>query len=346
MSSASQYAYLHSLVAVLAENLVTDSALDAMIDQPLAHYSPLLLNADLSMLAQHVSENEKVLFTPGQLETFLLHDFMQKSARIVRALSGIPRALIAYWIRRFEVGNIKVMLRGKMEARPNAMIKAELTDLGSASTLSFDELLRTEDVNELLRCLENTHYAAIAKFARSHFEKEHVLFTLETAVDRQYYIGLMSRVGHLESNEYLRLRLLIGQLIDQINLIWLLRYRLVYDLTPSHTYFLLTPGGYYLPGKSLSRLATIDHFEQLFHFLPVELKLLLAPCQTIHDIEIKMDSIILKTAQRILQTETFSLARALAYLVLRERQLYKIHAIIKGKLLNLKAGQIRQAVGF
>jgi V/A-type H+-transporting ATPase subunit C len=279
------------------------------------------------------------------MDNLFLSVFLNDAQSVIRSLSGRERDFFIYWVRRFELQNIKTILRGISLQRSKEDILAQLTPLGSFSILPVDELLNTDNIQEILTQLEKTPFASIARYGSKNFEQNQDVFTIETAINHQYFSGLNNQLSTLSDEDQHLIQPLLGRIIDQTNLIWLLRYRLSYGLSPSHSYFLLVSGGLYLNSKALIQLSQIKKLEQIDSMLPDEMSSLIKDCETIHQIELSLEKDIIQYAGNLLKHPPFSSAHAFAYLVFREKQLSQIHALFKGKLLNLSDNEIAFAVG-
>lgn len=333
--ATASYAYLHTRVSVLAEQLLPAAGMEALITSRAEQEAALLERAGLSLGAERGAENSAVL------EQGLIDALVDDFTVLARALSGVPRELLVYWARRFELSNLKAIIRGKMSEQPAEKIREQLLDIGVFATLPIDDLLRTDDVAELLRMLESTPYADIARQARRIYEEQQDLFALDAAMDRRYLAGLNKRVTALAANDRRILRTLVGAILDRFNLVWLLRYRFAYNLTPAETYYLLIPGGYRLRGPELQALAQLGGFEEVLDNLPAALARELERATCTNTVDRLLELQIGTVAESILRRTAFNLARAFAYLVLRERDLLHIHAVLKGKRLQMKPETIR-----
>jgi V/A-type H+-transporting ATPase subunit C len=248
-------------------------------------------------------------------------------------------------MRRFEIINLKTIIRGKLtKCSPDAILK-ELVDLGPMVALPVNDLVHTEDIAELLHRLEISQYADLARQARRIYEESHDLFSVEATIDRHYFAGLAKRVNALPDAERRRLRPLSGILIDQTNLIWLLRYRFAYGLAPPHAYFLLAPSGYHLDTRVLLMLVQLGSFDEVIQKIPPPLGEVLKGADTVIAAEARLEREVERVAWSILRYSTFNLARAFAFLLLREKQMLLIHIAVKGQQLQLDEGLIREAAG-
>jgi V/A-type H+-transporting ATPase subunit C len=335
VGAAARHAYLHSRVSVLKERLLPEESLDSLVKSTPEQTKEVLARTELAYLT------DEDLADMSRLEQRLILALLADFMILVRPLVGPGRDLLLHWGRRLELSNLKAIIRGKMLGHPTADIRSELLDIGPLTSLPLDDLLRTEDVAEMLRLLEKTPYGDIATQARHVFTEERQLFSLEAAIDRRYYSGLAKRASVGGSSEQRSLQPLLGALMDQVNLVWLLRYRFAYHFPPAEAYYLLVPYGRHLGSQRLRELARLEGLEELISQLPEPLAEVLAGASSTTDVERRLEAETVRETEIILYQSVFELARALAYLMLREQQLIRIYGILKGRHLRLDSELIR-----
>lgn len=332
--SAAQYAYLHTRTSIYAGQLLDPVRLDALIDRPRDDEAHGLAAPDADM-AQY----------SGDLDQSNVTILLGELAVLARPLSGAPRDLLGFWAHRFELGNLKTIIRGRMANQPQAAIEAQLQDMGSFTSLPIAELLQSDTPAELLRRLERTPYAEIAQQARHLLEHGEALFALDAALDRRYFAGLARRGTAIGGASGQMLRELIGSIIDRVNLVWLLRYRHAYHLSPAQAYYLLIPASRRLLPQQLQQLAQCASFEEATSSLPAPFDRMLAGARNTTEVTLKLEFETWRFAANILRHSSFNVARALAYMVLRERDLRRLRAIVRGRDMQLDAAMIRTALG-
>lgn len=324
----------------MASRLLSDENMYSLIGSSLEQGSEIFQTAGVVGLRAELP-SEPPYSLEQQLVTVLLADFVI----LVRPLSGVARKFFIYWAYRFELSNLKTILRGKMTGQPSAAIQDQLVDMGPFATLPIDDLMRTEDVAEMLRRLERTPFAEIAREARRIYDEHHELFSLDAAVDRRYYAGLSKHAQEIKGHEGRLLLSLVGQIIDRANLMWLLRYRFAYGLPPAEAYYLLIPAGERLKGHHLLALSQLGSFEEVIARLPSPFAGLLAGVRSPSEVTHILERESWRLSERILTRTSFNLARAFAYLILREKDLRQLRAIIKGKRAKIHSDVIREAAG-
>lgn len=337
---ARHYAYLNTRVSILAQQLLSQAQFQRLIDAPAEQQGALLRQAGVGFLSDPASQK------PESLERDLITAVLADYTVLLRPLSGPERSFLLYWMRVYELANLRVIIRGKLAGQGQTLLRTHLVDLGRFATLPLDELLSTEDVAELLRRLQRTAFVGVARVALRVFTEQRGVFALVATLEQHYINGLITALNVLERQERALLIPLIGGIVDHTNLVWLLRYRFGYGLSPAEAYYLLISGGYRLNAARLRQLAQLSSFELVLEALPPALATVVTGAQNTTQVERLLEGEIVAVAAGLLKSAIFTLARAVAYLALRERQLLRLHSILKGRHLQLDIHDIRDAAGF
>ena len=336
-------AYLDTRVSLYASRLWQDAALDALVAAPDAEIADALMQRGLPQLAAGFV-NPADRQNARSLEQRIIAEVLDETRVLIRPLSGDARSFLTFWTARFEISNVKTLLRSKMTGERPAAVLARLTPMGSFGRLDIQNLAHAEDVGELLRRLEAGPYADIVRHARRAFEQSHDPFSLDAALDHAYYEGLALRAKPLEDTVGAPFHTLMARLIDRINLVWLLRYRFNYKLPPAQVYYLLIGSRYSLPSARLQELAALDSLQAVLAALPRVWRTPLSDAADIPGVFARMERLAASEAQKVLRSRAPAIARAFAYLILRERDLRALRAVLRGRHLGLAAGDIRQAL--
>lgn len=329
--SLAQYAYLHTRVSLYADKLLGRERLDELIDRPDGEKA-------------HDAGHDTAQYV-GDLDQHNVTILLKELAVLARPLTGAPRELLDYWAHRFELGNLKTIIRGKMSGQPQAAIEEQLLDMGAFTSLPIAALLQSDTPAELLRRLEQTPYAEIARQARHLLEQGEAMFALDAALDRRYFAGLVRRGRAIEGSAGRLMRAIVGSIVDRVNLVWLLRYRYAYDLSPAQAYYLLIPASHRLLPQQLQRLAQCASFDDAIATLPAPFDRILAGASNTTEVTLKLERETWRISDAALRHSSFNVARALAYLVLRERDLRRLRAIVRGRNMHMDATMIRAALG-
>lgn len=329
MPSSHHNTYLHTRVAVLSERLMHPDEIRRLPERPLEQLAAQYgLEAVLEESVPAPNRNRAV-------ERALIRTLISELSLLIRPMYGEARELVLYWARKFELYNLKALIRGKLGGLDEQSIEETLYDVPDALALPHRSLLRTESVLELLRQLEQSPYRVIAGQARQVFEEQHEPFALEASIDQSYYAGLLKRARELQGVDSREMKQVVGLQLDQLNLVWLLRYRFSYGLSATETYYQLIPSARKLHRGALLGLVNLSEFDKVIRALPYPLDQVLQGADSAIEVEKRMETYNAMLQRKLMRHSPSAVARALAYLVLREMDLKKLFATIQGKVLAL-----------
>ena len=245
--------YLNARISMLADRLLPKSRLESWIDQSVEEGE-----ADTGMLELGIQLDE---LGPDavSIEQALLSKLLEDVLIVTRPLTGPERDFLVYGLRWFELANLKVVIRGKLSGLDEREIRQQLLDISPFNTLPTEELLHTEDPAEMLRRLEDTPYADLARQARHAYDEHKDLFSVELAIDRRFFVDLQKRARAVSEDQRQAVLYMSGCTLDRFNLVWLLRYRFSYELSPAETYYHLIPAGHILSAQGYPRRLNQHH---------------------------------------------------------------------------------------
>lgn len=334
---SAHYAYLNTRISMLAARLLSRSRCEELVEQAEPDYSGIPGLEDLDDRLRRAKGSTALV------EHSLLSALLRDVRILVRGLAPPDRRFLLYGVQWFELANLKALIRGKFAGLDSHHIRVNLMDIHPFATLPMDELLEAEDAAELLRRLEATVYADLARHARRVYEEKQDMFSLNAAIDRKFMEGLRVHALGVVGSDQQGLRELIGRMFDQFNLNWLLRFRLTYHLSAAETFFQLLPGGRRLGAADLEALARLSSLQEIIEALPPPLAQPLSGVQRISQVENRLEIRLRSTLGRYLNDTRFPVVRAFAYLIRREQQMRNLLAVVKGKNLGFERDLIRYA---
>jgi V/A-type H+-transporting ATPase subunit C len=332
-------AYLDTRVSLYRERFWSDGQYAELIDLADADLAPRLAGRGLASLAAGPGGDA------GSLEGRIVRQLLDETLVLLRPLAGAERQFLLYWISRFEISNVKTLIRAKMAGERPAGLAGRLIDLGAFTRLDADDLMHADDATELLRRLERSPYADIVRHARLAFEESRDPFLLDATLDRAYHEGLIRHARALPGKAGQATLDLVARLIDRTNLVWLLRYRFNYGLPPAQVYYLLVAPGQRLGADRLRDLVARPDPAAVLAGLPGEMRAALDGADGIAQVAARLERLAVRGAGRVIASDAPALARAYAYLMLRELNLRKVRAVLRGRHLGLPGEAIRRAIG-
>jgi len=338
MGTLRSQAYLKTRVALFAGRLFSPREIEAYKGMSLEQLGRIF---DLLPIFEEPLEIRQ---KSRLVEQALLQKTMSELSVLLRPLSGRARGLLLYWPRKYELYNLKTLIRGKLNDLGMEEIRDNLHNLPENIRLPHESLLQSENVLEMLRQLEQGPYAIIARQARHVYEEKNENFSLDAAIDQLYYSGMRQHINMADTSDTYGAQKLLGVMIDRQNILWLMRYRLVYRLSPSETYYLLIPTGGRIRRASLMELANLEGLEAVIERLPSPFRERLQDVKNITQARQRLDQFVCLELRKLINHSPDAVVSALGYLIVRDIDLRRLFAILQGKLLQMDPRLIDEAV--
>lgn len=336
MSRLADQAYLRTRLAIMSTNLLGERRLAELAGLPLDE----LAKATGFDTVKGSNDAQRL----AAFERVLTQTWLDEISALLRPLEGPARRLLTQWASRYELLNIKALVRGKIGQLPNEEIERSLFVLPGFLSLNHDELLNTDSVPELLRHLQKTRYRRLAAQALRQYEERPDPFLLDATLDQQFYSDLSNRAQQLTGHDHSETLNLIGRIVDRHNLVWSLRYRFNYGLQPSEVLYLAIDGGRVLNRSSLQQMLQADTLHEALRLLPSNLLSHGEMPQQITQIEVAMRNDLSEYAQGAMRRSPSALTSVLAYLVLRHGDMLKLYAIVHARVYGLGDDVLQEAL--
>jgi len=336
MSQQADQAYLRTRLAIMGGNLLGNEKLHALTQLP-----PEELARQTGFEAIKGSNDAARL---AAFERALIQIWLGELSTLLRPLKGAARQLLSQWASRYELLNIKALIRGKTGHFANEEIERSLFKLPCFLSLDYDQLINTDSVAELLRHLQKTRYRRLATQALRQYEERPEPFLLDATLDQHFYNDLINRSQRLEADDRTETLNMIGRFVDRRNLVWSLRYRFCYGLQPSQILYLAIDGGRVLNRSRLQQIVQAETLNESLMLLPDNLLSHGEMRKEFIKIEVSMRDGLSKYGQRAMRISPSAVTGVLAYLVLRHGEIRKIYAILHARIHGLSDSLLDEAL--
>ncbi|WP_255193534.1 V-type ATP synthase subunit C [Natronobeatus ordinarius] len=253
--------------------------------------------------------------------------------------------LIARYLRKFDVWNVKTIIRGIYTETPAEDIQTDLIRAGELDDALLNRLVEADEIEDVVDMLEGTIFHAPLEVAYEEYEQTGMLIPLENALDREFYENLLGDLGRpQEGPEALYVEFLEAE-IDFRNARNALRLaRSGADLDPAEFYI---EGGVLFTEAELSRLVN-DYDELVSHIadnrrygnrLSTALTRL-REAESLIQFEHALDAALLEYADRLSSIYPVSVSAVLSYILAKEREVENIRAIARGREVGLTESEI------
>lgn len=337
MHRTAEQAYLRTRIAVMHASMRSQEQLNALIELP---REALLDAVGLHDIAPDLAL-EKVL---NSFEQTLMQTWLDELSTLLRPLQGPSRDILVQWSKRYELFNLKALIRGKIGNLPNEEIERSLFRLPGFLSLNHRELLNTDDALEMFMRLEGTPYQSLARQARRRFQEQQDPFLTDATLDQAFYSEVFKAVQPLAPIDRKAMRELVGSVVDRHNLVWMLRYRYNYALSPAEVLYLSIDGGQLLDRQRLRHAVEAETLEECLTRLPDTLQQMLSGIHDICSIEARLQADLAHRAEHTMRHSPSVVATAFAYLILRFYEIRTLHAIVQARLSGLSNELLRQAL--
>ncbi len=268
-------------------------------------------------------------------ERVLLESLVESYQRVALLLRGRAAALVIEMSRRWDLDNLKAILRAKVRGEPAEVVRSLLVPLGRLSQLPLEDLLRAEDVEAIARALEGTEFEQPLRHSLPRYAAEGSLFPVETALDLHYYRRLWATVVDLPPSDRQKAEPMMGTRYDLLNVEWIVRYRLLYGLSPEETFNYTLPHGRHIDDAVVRHAAAADGMEGIAAALPEPYRSLLAGLGTAPDpierLGVLTQRYLVGVARAALAGYPFHVGVAIAFLWLKEAEAHDIRAALEAK---------------
>ena len=279
--------------------------------------------------------------THRELQRRLLADHIETLRGVREHLPAQFEPLFSWLMRRFQVENIKVLLRAWKAGAALDEVAPFLAPLPDDLALSVKAMLKARHVADLLLAVPERRLRQAAEDAVRHFLETEQTFFLEAALDRAYYLGLLEEQAGLRGVHASHTEPLVHLEVAVYNVLTLFRLKLSYGLPFEEARGFFVPGA--PPAFRLERLYDYPEFDDMVRLVPREmLPREPAPAlDTVADLERALWQRLLQVANRQFYRSTGDVGAVVAFATIKRVELANVIRVVEGVRYGLDAAAIR-----
>jgi V/A-type H+-transporting ATPase subunit C len=283
----------------------------------------------------YLMEGAEGALTPRRA-VYLVEGQMAEAFRtIIRIAPPQTCPLITLLYRNFEVANLKAVLRGIMSQAAWLQVKYVLFPFGSGTVLPAEAMVTTRSVEAAIELLRGTPYYDTLSHALKRYQTEQGLFPLEVALDLSYWREIWEAIHRLAKPDRLQALRIVGAWLDVNNLMWAIRYRVYYGLSPEELINYTLPWGFEVRDADIRAIAAgadIPPIVQRIYPNAANIAELLAePRKGLPALEVQLQRRIRAQCHRALAGYPFQIGVPLAYLVLKKMEIQDLTVLLEAK---------------
>lgn len=267
---------------------------------------------------------------------------------LLRWSDGRVHDQIAKYLRKYDVWNIKTVLRGIYTDSDPEEIKTDFIRAGELSDRVLDQMAESESIDNAVNLLDGTVYHNPLVEAMSEYQDTNALVPLENALDREFYTLMMegmSAIGGDDGATRQYVEFLQAE-IDFRNTRNALRLaRSGADMDPAE-YFI--DGGRLFTPEQLRQLVNntdelVGHIRESRYGEELSDALnQLEQAESLIQFEHALDAALLKYSDRLASVYPMSITTIMSYILAKEREVENIRAIARGREVGLSEEEIEE----
>jgi V/A-type H+-transporting ATPase subunit C len=343
------YGYINARMRGMKSRLLSHRALDDLILKP--DLESLIADLENSPYREDIIEAKGRSSGILCIESALRQNFIKTFRKIQDFAQQEEEAAqyIGIFLRRWDVQNIKTILRGKNIHATAEEILDCLVPAGELDEVTLKELLKQPDVKAVIDLLATwrIRYANPLTESFAEFVKTKDLAVLECALDRYYYADALAAVKAPTYNNNL-IRDLLALEVDVVNLRTVLR--MVRDhVDPADAQRYLIGGGKEFPEKKLRHLLALPTIDDVVKALVATRYRFLSGVpesairtQKISVIEKELERFLIKKGVGAFLLDPLSVASVIGYFWAKYNEITNIRIISRCKTADFPVEHLKE----
>lgn len=332
-----KYAYITGRVRAKKTKLIPNDMYQRMLSMDIAEITRYL---EETQYKDEIDEMAKDYSGVDLVEYATFANLAKTYRNLLEVSIDEPKFLILEYLRRWDVWNIKTILRGKFHGSGDEEIMKYLVPAGELDLEFLDGLTKKNTVEEVIQAFDGTdYYVALTQY------DGHMLSSVENALDKLYYFRMERAVGGTLSVGGGLLLKYVRKEIDIKNVITLFRMTKA-GIDASIIQENLIEGGKL--GDDLSRMAgqSYDEFVRGLEGYPFwsAISDVATEGDGISRIEARLKAYLVRYAWAISNYHPLSILPVLGYIVSKDTEVSNIRKIVRGKEADLPAELIEEQV--
>ncbi len=342
-TSVFKYAYPHAKVRAMKGLLLTDAQYRAMLNaDTFEHMLHILQTTSYADYFQGIVASELSLPSfAGILYRNLFTDYH----KTIRSVDKGARDFLILCYHKYELSNLKMILRGIISHVPAEQISALLLPTERYTLFSKDALLGCQDVHAVIDHLQGTFFQYPLNLALRRFDEEQEFFPLEMALDLHYYHSLWEKLASMPDSDQAIVKEIVGILLDILNITWIIRFKEHYHFSPEEILNYTIQHGHSFRLKERRSLSEARETNDIVEFLKTTPygKALAGDVQ-LSTLHVMLSRYFIGRLQKFFSGDPFQIGIIIGYLLLKEFEVSDMLTIAEAKRYGFSLDQSRHYV--
>jgi V/A-type H+-transporting ATPase subunit C len=340
----SGYSVVHARVRALYSGMLAPETWQRLREAQ--DFAAVISRLKETVYESYLAPVEEADLTPRRAVYQIKKHLADAFATIIRVCPDRAQPLLTQLLRQFEVDNLKATLRGLVASASWDEVRYLLFPLGSATVLPAEAMVEAGSIGAAVDLLHGTPYYPTLSHAMERYTAEQSLFSLEVALDLDYWRELWRDINRLSGQDREWALRLVGSVIDMNNLMWALRYRVYHHLAEEEIINYTLPFGYRVHDRDVRAIAAgADMATVVSHVYPdlADVSSLLEePEKGLPGLEVRLQRRIGQECHAAFVGYPFHVGIPLGYLLLSEQEIEDLTVLIEAKALRIPAERFQR----
>ena len=338
-----QYPYTYLRTIIMKRNLLTQADYDKILKMTPDEIGKYLEESEYKKEVDELAiEYQGVELLERTLQLNLGNVFQ----KLMRISPPDLRVLIGLYLRRYEIYNIKTIVRGVFSEMLPEEIRKHMFPTAVEKTALFDSLLahkRVEDVVQQLDFLDEQK----VRTALDQFRTHRTLVYIENMLDMYYFANVISQLRYLTTEGRLFKKFLLNE-IDLLNVKLILQLKV--EGIPEQQIAELIHSHGNLKKSFIDKLLKHDPERILKELETTEFRSIVeryakdTGAINFSDLEIEMDRFLMQQSRKLIRQFPMSVDVILGFMFLKDLEVKNLTRIVKAKQLGLPESFIVKVV--
>ena len=325
------YAYINARIRAMHSGLITEKLEETMNASSYGEFLRILAESNLGA---DIGEATAAGAGLPQLDAALSRNFFSTAQKVVGMADGSSGHDIALLFAKYDLLNLKAVVRGKIGGRSPNEITPSLLPAGSLKPSTLEALAQTTELNALagVAGLKASPLALVFRKAVANLAVSNNLLDFEVALDQAYYITALKEASSDTLKNYLRRE------VDGANILTALKLKAQGRTSNLDAYFIA--GGREVDKVRFEQIASgTGGLEGLNAYAGLSANTDLSSAETI------IREALLSGAKRLYTSDALGIGVVIGFLKDKEREVALTRLIGRAKYYNVPAETLRREVG-
>jgi V/A-type H+/Na+-transporting ATPase subunit C len=333
----SGYAAISARVRAMYSSLLTSQDFARLSDSP--DFPTLVTQLKTTAYGPYLEGLKDRDLTPQKVELQIEGRLADSYSSVIAMAPQNAKSLLRQLYRYFEIDNLKAILRGILTDSNWEEISEILFPMGAMSVLPAQAMVEAGSIGSAIELLQGTPYYETLSFAMKRYSTEQNLFPLEVALDLYYWRQLWMEAKKLQGQDRQQALRIIGSLMDVNNLMWVIRYKVYYQLSEEEIINYTLPFGYRVRDEDVrsvaagADLATV--VGRVFPGIPDLNTLLENPRVGLPQLETILKRRLMQQCLSAFVGNPFHMGIPLAFLILSQLEIEDLTVLIEAKVSQM-----------